>query len=195
MAKVKKREQIMSAAEKLFTSRRVHEITMDEIATAAHVGKGTIYRYFADKDELFFQVATSGFEEMCRLLKEEVPGDAPFTEQLVCACGHIAGFFERRRQLLRMMQAEDGRLSLCHGGMRDRWMSKREELTGAVAEIMETGQREGCIPKSAPAGILANFLLGMLRTRARYLADAPDAFRRDELIVSLFLNGASGLKV
>ncbi|RPI59812.1 MAG: TetR/AcrR family transcriptional regulator, partial [Planctomycetaceae bacterium] len=64
-----KRLQIMQAAEKLFTSRRFHEVTTDDIAKSAHVGKGTIYNYFKDKDDMFFQMATNGFDELCDLLQ------------------------------------------------------------------------------------------------------------------------------
>ncbi|NJL30924.1 MAG: TetR/AcrR family transcriptional regulator, partial [Phycisphaerales bacterium] len=31
---------------------------------AAGVGKGTIYRYFKDKDDLFFSTAAQGFEDL-----------------------------------------------------------------------------------------------------------------------------------
>ena len=55
--KLDKRIAIMRAAERLFHNRRFHEVTLEEVAEAAQVGKGTIYRYFADKDDLFFQVA------------------------------------------------------------------------------------------------------------------------------------------
>ena len=64
-----KRDQIMKAAEHLFTNRRFHEITLDQVARAAGVGKGTIYLHFADKDDLFFQVATSGFTQLCEIIE------------------------------------------------------------------------------------------------------------------------------
>jgi hypothetical protein len=38
--------------------------------------------------------------------------------------------------------------------------------------------------------VLANFLLGMLRTRARDLADYPEPLRRYELVVDVFCRGA-----
>ncbi len=180
----------MGAAERLFTSRRYHEITTDDIAAAAHVGKGTIYRYFRDKDDLFFQVATSGFDETCELLHRKVPENAPFREQLLSACGEIPLFFERRKQLFRMMQAEEDRMQGCSEKMRERWMVRRKKLVAAVAAILRKGVEEGELRADVPTDVLANFLLGMLRTRARDLADAPARLRRDELIVDLFCRGA-----
>ena len=83
----------MLVVEKLATSRRFHEITLDKVAKTAKVGKGTLYHYFKDKDELFFQVATSGFEELCELLKRTIPFDTSFTEELLKACKQITKFF------------------------------------------------------------------------------------------------------
>jgi len=190
MPRQDKRHQIMQAAEKLFTIRRFHEITTDDVAEAAGVGKGTIYRYFRDKDDLFFQTATSGLDELCDLLRRKVPGESPFAEQLLSACVHITRFFDRRRQLFRMVQTEDGRMSLCKGDLHDRWMQRRKTLIAALSAIMAKGIAEGQLRDDLPGEVLANVLLGMLRTRARDLADGPERFRRYELVVDLFCRGA-----
>ena len=56
MARGNKRGPILQALEKILKGRRFDEITMDEVATAAGVGKGTIYRYFDNKEDLFCQM-------------------------------------------------------------------------------------------------------------------------------------------
>lgn len=122
----------MKVVEQLATDRRFHEITLDEVAQVARVGKGTIYRYFSDKDELFFQVATSGFDELCELLEQIVPADRNFPEKLLMVCQQIGRFFATRRQLLQMMQNEAGRIFWAKGRIRERWMAKREKLFAAV---------------------------------------------------------------
>ena len=61
-----KRLRIMQAAEQLFRTRQFHEIALDEVARVADVGKGTIYLHFSDKEDLFFQTAVAGYDEMCR---------------------------------------------------------------------------------------------------------------------------------
>ena len=184
------RQRIMNAAEKLFTRRRLHEITLDDVAQAARVGKGTIYRHFRNKDDLFFQVATSGFDELCELLQRKVPEDEPFARQLLDACSQISTFFEHRRQLFRMMQTEEARMRWCQGKLRERWTEKRRKLVAAVGSIISRGVAEGEIRTDIPPEVLAGFLLGMLRTRARALADAPEAMRQLEVLVDLFRRGA-----
>jgi AcrR family transcriptional regulator len=186
-----KRKQIMRVAEKLAVNRRFHEIKLDEIAEAAKVGKGTIYHYFKDKDDLFFQVATSGFDELCELLKQKVPNNGSFPEKLLNACEQISKFFAGRRQLLQMMQGEAGLVCWSEGRHRQRWLDKRRKLVESMAHILSEGIEEGIIRIDVPAEVLSAFLLGMLRTRAKDLHSAPKDMKSCNLLVNLFLNGVS----
>jgi TetR/AcrR family fatty acid metabolism transcriptional regulator len=181
---------IMRAVEKLFTSRRLHQITLDDVAKSAKVAKGTIYLYFKDKDDLFLQTALSAFDDLREALEQAVPADAPFEEQLAAACREIAAFFERRRQVYRMIQAEDARMLWCKGNIREGWKAKRRELAEAVAAILRRGVGEGRLRDDTPTPMLAHVLLGLLRMRAWYLAEHPEAEKHAELLVDLFLHGA-----
>lgn len=177
-------------AEKLFTSRRYHEITLDDVVQEAHVGKGTIYRYFHDKDDLFFEAATQGFDDLCELVTHGSGQDGDFAGQLLGMCGRVIEFFQRRRQWLRVMQSEEARVHWCGREVQDRWAERRKKLVSAVAAILTRGVEEGLIRTDVPAEALANFLLGMLRTRARYLTDMPEEAHSLELVVRLFCDGA-----
>src|SRR3954454_3811127 len=46
------RRKVLAAAEELFAARGVAAISMDDVAAAAGVGKGTLYRRFGDKSGL-----------------------------------------------------------------------------------------------------------------------------------------------
>jgi len=50
--KAASRQQIIAAAIALFAKRGIHDVTVDEIARAADVGKGTIYNYFETKEDI-----------------------------------------------------------------------------------------------------------------------------------------------
>lgn len=186
-----KRKEIMRVVEKLAANRRFYEITLDEVADAAKVGKGTIYHYFKDKDDLFFQVATSGFDELCELLKQKVPYDTPFPEKLLNLCKQITRFFASRRHLLQMMQSAGCLVYWRRGKIYQQWLAKRKMLVNALADILLDGIAEGAVRPDIPAEVLAAFLLGMLRTRARDLNDVPENMKSDKVLVDLFMNGAS----
>ncbi|MCK4959068.1 MAG: TetR/AcrR family transcriptional regulator [Planctomycetes bacterium] len=193
MTRIDRKNQIMKVVEQLATNRRFHEITLDEVAAAAGVGKGTIYRYFGDKNELFFQVATSGFDELCELLEQIVPADRDFPEKLSTVCQEIGRFFATRRQLLQMMQNEAGRIFWAKGRIRERWMAKREKLFAAVGEVLDEGVRAKIVRSDVSTEVLATFLLGMLRTMARDLYNADDPEEQYKLLLELFLRGAGRL--
>jgi AcrR family transcriptional regulator len=192
MTRQDKRQEIMGAAEMLFSDRRFHEVTLDEIAQAARVGKGTIYRFFSSKDDLFFQTATSGFDDLCMVIEKSVCRQMDFAGQLLGACEEITQFFRRRRQMFRMMQMEEGRVIWSQGSLWNLWMSHREKLVKALARILDMGSRENKIRTDVPTTVLADFLLGMLRTRARYLLGVEDSIKRLEVLLDIFLFGASG---
>src|SRR5512135_3473482 len=54
------REAILAAAERVFTRRDYHEVQMDDVAAACGVGKGTLYRYYRSKRELYLAVTFDG---------------------------------------------------------------------------------------------------------------------------------------
>lgn len=51
--KVERREAILQAAARVFEDKGASAVTMDDVAEAADVSKGTLYLYFPSKDDLF----------------------------------------------------------------------------------------------------------------------------------------------
>lgn len=190
MASEIKRQQIMQAAEKLFTCRHLHEITLDQVAVEAGVGKGTIYRYFQDKDDLFFQTTTAGFEELGELLEAVEGAGLTFREQLVQTCRELVNFYEHRRQLFHLMVSLEGRMHWLRGKIRDTWMAQHAKLVASVARTLARGVEEGEVRSDVSCEVLAGLLLGMLRTPARDLPELSSAGPLHELVVEVFIRGA-----
>jgi len=58
--KERRRNQIIDAAEKVIFSKGLEHSTMDEIAQAAELSKGTLYLYFKNKTELYLAITQRG---------------------------------------------------------------------------------------------------------------------------------------
>ena len=69
-------EKMLEAAAALFGTQRFHEVRMEDIATAAGVGKGTIYRYFSDKEDLYLALLERASKQMHERLTRSV-GNRP----------------------------------------------------------------------------------------------------------------------
>ena len=86
-----------SAAEVIFTHHDYHEVLMEDVARACGVGKGTLYRYFPSKRDLYVAVMFEGIEHLHDELQVVI--DTPATparkiERLVrCILAH---FWDRR---------------------------------------------------------------------------------------------------
>ena len=63
-----KRRQIMEGAQRMFLAQGFDAASMNEIARAAGVSKGTLYVYFKSKEELFEAIV----EAQCRAQGEEI---------------------------------------------------------------------------------------------------------------------------
>jgi AcrR family transcriptional regulator len=74
------REDLVAAADELFTTRGFHATALDQIAARAGYTKGAVYSNFASKEDLFFAVFERRSEEMRRIIEslfaEHEPGDA-----------------------------------------------------------------------------------------------------------------------
>ena len=54
--KEKKRKQIALCCKELIVKNPINNITVSELAKAANIGKGTVYEYFENKEEIVFEL-------------------------------------------------------------------------------------------------------------------------------------------
>ena len=68
----RRREQILDAATKLFSEKGYADTDTQLLADQLKVGKGTLYRYFPSKRELFLAAADRGIRRLCQYIDESV---------------------------------------------------------------------------------------------------------------------------
>ena len=98
------RERLLATARSLFARQGVVNVTMAEIAQAAEVGKGTLYRRFANKGELCLslldETLRSHEEEMLALLHRLAGENTPYLARLTHFLRHVAAFTDIHMALL-----------------------------------------------------------------------------------------------
>src|SRR2546423_13192769 len=95
-----KEQQIVRAAAEVFARRDFHLVLMDDVAARAGVGKGTLYRYFPTKDELFLATVLRGLDESHAGFLRVFDEDAPLEKILETAVARMLGYFSGRAPLL-----------------------------------------------------------------------------------------------
>src|SRR5579884_4155109 len=90
-------------------------VTTAQIAHAAGIAEGTIFRVFEDKRELLISAAReamSGEGEIERI--ERIPRDLPLAERLAAALRVLSGYQDRMVALMRLFREADIRLEHEH---------------------------------------------------------------------------------
>lgn len=157
-----KRQEILAAAAGLFASRPFHEVRLDDIAAAAHIGKGTIYVYFDSKEILYLTLIREGFARMVDSLKAEVmEPEADVWVRLGHAADGLIRFAAGFPDLFRVMRggiltADDPQLQ-----------SSRRELTLMVENAIRQGNAAGQTEDPSPE-LTAQFLLSFVRGAMLY---------------------------
>ncbi len=90
------RIRVLEAAEKLFAERGVDAVTMDDVAGAAGVGKGTLYRRFGDKGGL----AMALLDQRERELQEQILTGPPPLGPGAEPADRLGAFIEAYLELL-----------------------------------------------------------------------------------------------
>ena len=72
----------MAATRALFDERGMQDAQIDEIARAAGIARGLVYRHFSSKEELYVLTVTSYLAELAERLEAAAGGDASPTERL-----------------------------------------------------------------------------------------------------------------
>jgi AcrR family transcriptional regulator len=185
-------DKIIKAAGRLFGTQRFHEVRMEDVADAAEVGKGTLYRYFRDKEELFTGLLEHALEEFQGRIRQEVAKATVARERLEALVGAIISHFDEHPHLMGLIQ----RGELSHVGDEPFvWSYSRVGVLKQVADLFEEARTRGEFEVHDPE-LAAMILLGGIRTvlRAGAKPRPADLPRRivETLLCGAATPGASG---
>jgi AcrR family transcriptional regulator len=87
------RERVLQAADRLWSERGVHGVSLDDIAREAAITKPTLYYYFSDKAGLFTEVICSVLEQhgagLRTATRASSAGAARSRDRLVAAAAYL----------------------------------------------------------------------------------------------------------
>lgn len=107
--KVQKKKDIALSCKDLFIEKGIKDITISEVAKTAGVGKGTIYEYFSNKEEIVLEIATVLMQEY-NLIKEQRIKKAQTSKEKIKIFFYI--FYDENEEDLRQIYKEFVSISL-----------------------------------------------------------------------------------
>lgn len=160
MAAVDRRKLVLQAAAKSFSLFGYKATTMEQVAKIASVGKGTIYTFFTNKEELFDEILRGVMLEMKAIAESEIRRDKPFFDNLYRVLDALLEFRSEHELFIKLSQEhrEVGTPQALEG------LDKLESvvlhyLEREVGLAMERGEIKSCDPQVVAAVMLRLYML------------------------------------
>lgn len=149
------RRAISQVADRLFLERGFENVTVDEIAAAAGIGRMTVFNYFPRKEDMFFDRDEEGREAVREALSQRDPSESPIetlrllAHRLVAQQAPYLEFSSRSQDFIKTVEQSET--------LRARARVIRDELAQVVAKSL--AECLGHEPPDADAHLAAGLLV------------------------------------
>ncbi|MCX5083441.1 TetR/AcrR family transcriptional regulator [Streptomyces sp. NPDC001939] len=169
------RVRIVDAAHELMLSIGLARATTKEIAKAADCSEAALYKYFANKEELFVTVLSERLPKLGPLLTElsKEPGAKSVAENLTEIAREAALFYEQTFPMAASLYAEPQLKRRHEEALREMGAGPHRPIQGLDA-YLRSEQDAGRISRDADTYAAASLLLGACAQRAFAYDMAPD---------------------
>lgn len=185
-------EQILDAAARLFAEKGFHRTTTRDIADAADVAEGTLYNYFANKDDLLFGIMQRLTKSMTfEAMHTEALPNAETREHFIALLQTYRDFQYQNATILQALLSE----ILANTELRQRYYQQLLEpsilaLEKDLAKHSQLGQiRSMDVP--ATARVLTSIFIGLFFLDV--LGDPMAHAKRSEIEAAIITLGYDGL--
>lgn len=167
-----KREAIRDAAVKVFAAKGYHAATVSEVAELANVGKGTVYFYYASKEDLFLEILVTHFEQMMSVIErvEQVGQGEHGAEEAVKAV--IADSIRRLRENPELFKIMEQQPLLYHERVKERFEALFGQMVERTAGLLDSGIAQNLL-RPCDTRAVASVLLSTAISFPLYLSMYP----------------------
>ena len=188
------REEISEAATRLFYERGFDQVTVDEIAEAADVGRMTVFNHFPRKEDLLFDRDEEAREILREVLRQRDPRVAPiealdlFIHRLVAEQSPYVEFSAATKRFGETIEGSET--------LKARARALRDEFAHVVA--LALAECVGQAPTDPAAHLTANLLLATWTVAViqahRMFRERGDPEEAKAIFLALVDRGIIGLK-
>ena len=162
--KAQRREEILSAARKVFSVKGFNAATMEEIATEAELSPGTLYLYFKNKEELHTSLSVDILKYLAQELQKVADLDISVEEKIIQFADAFLNVYDYDSNILiNLFHLQSGETLR---NLSDEVLQQVKELSAqahsAIIEVVKDGLAQGVFIEEHPVA-LADCYLGHFR--------------------------------
>ena len=165
-----KEKRIRQAAVRVFSRKGFYKTRAEEIAQEAGVAVGTIYNYFANKEEILLSIFQAEFEERIELFRELLGSDLSLPERIQRILEAHFALLKQKGGLARVLVRERFNPG---PGFEERSIELYREMIGQVEKIISIGIKQGVVRQCHPR-IVANALVGVVESISVCAMTSPE---------------------
>ena len=134
--------ELLRTATRLFRERGFHATSMQDLADALGMNRGSIYHYIESKDDLLWAIVSGALAELEDRVRPILKGDSPASERLRSAIAAHLGFAADRADELSLVQIE---LRSLNADRRRTIVERRDAYERLWRDAIEAAIAEGSI--------------------------------------------------
>ena len=189
--KQRHKEEILSAALRLFSEKGFQNVSMQEIAEASEFGVGTLYNFFQSKETLFDEIMTRTEDYVVSEFNHILDGPGTEKERLSKFIRHHLEFMEKHGDVIKLYVSEYGIKGSKLSKIREEDDDICEALYDKLTQLIEQGIEKDMF-RSVDPSIAAKSLEATCETLVFETAECFDKDRIKEMfekVEHLFLDG------
>lgn len=148
-----RRVSILDAAREVFSEHGYEATSMDLIATAAGVAKGTLYLYYPAKAAIYSAAVMEGLQELANQTTAVLESGLDIREVLRSFLLTRLRYFETHADFFRIYSAEVGNLGGGATRIRQEYLRLHELQVDLLATALQAAARAGQIRKVDPRAV------------------------------------------
>jgi len=172
-----KREAIRDAAVKVFAAKGYHTATVSEVAEVANVGKGTVYFYYASKEDLLMEILVFHFDQMMSLIERIEQVELSPEEAVRVVIMDSIRRLKENPDLFKIMEQQP---LLYHERVKERFETLFGQMIDRTAALLTSGVKQGFL-RSCDTRAVASVLLSTAISFPLYLSLYPEKDKDETL--------------
>lgn len=187
-----RRMAILGEAEKIFSTKGYHDVTVAEIANASGFAIGTLYQFFESKEHLYTTMIREKLDVMYAQIRKEVNASGDVHGKLITLVAAHLEFIEKNTDFCRIfLRGENDALSEMMTELRQNLIDDYFKHIAFIESFLKTGIKNGLL-RPLPAQDMASALFHLIRSSAGEWLLAPSKeslLAKKDFILDIFLNG------